>query len=136
MKQLTDYIEEKLLINKDYSYDKITPKSFRELRDIITKRSKENPKSIDLSDIDVSQVDAFVDLSGFGIFGGCSARVLEYIDVTGWDVSHIDNFFELFAWLSHLKEIKGIEDWKISPKATTTKMFVDVPKEAWPSWYE
>ena len=136
MKQLTDYIEEKLLINKDYSYDKITPKSFRELKDIITKRSKENPKSLDLSDIDVSHVDAFVDLSGFGIFGGCSPQILEYIDVTGWDVSHIDNFFELFGWLSHLKEIKGIEDWNISPDAQLTRMFVGVPKKARPSWYE
>lgn len=137
MKSLSQHIEEKLLINKNFEEaSKITPNSFNELRSIIKHRSSENPKSIDLSDIDVSHVKEFVDLSGFSIFGGCTANMLEYIDVTGWDVSHITNFFELFAWFTHLKEIRGIEDWKISPTAITKRMFYNVPKDAIPSWYK
>lgn len=135
MKQLTDYIEEKLLINKNYSY-KIVPKSFNELKNIINKRSKENHKALYLSDIDVSNVNEFVDLSGFSIFDECYANELEYIDVTGWNVSHITNFFELFAWLIHLKEIKGIDDWEISPDAITQRMFYRVPKNVIMAWYK
>ena len=145
MKQLTDYIEEKLLmfqsqvnerlvVNKNYKG--YTPKSFEELKNIINERTKENHSVLYLSDIDVSNVKEFVDLNGFSIFGECYSNKLEYIDVTGWDVSHITNFSELFAWFSHLKEIKGIEDWEISPDAITKRMFHCVPNNVIPEWYK
>lgn len=40
MKSLTNYINEKLIINKDYIEFKITPKSFDKLRNIIVDRYK------------------------------------------------------------------------------------------------
>ena len=68
MKTLNQYIQEKLIINKDYRYhdDKIVVKSFDELRKIIEDRynklgagTEQNP--IDFNDIDVSNLDSFCD---------------------------------------------------------------------------
>ena len=74
MKTLNQYIQEKLIINKDYRDTKIAePKSFDELRKIIKDRydklgpgTKRNP--IDFNDIDVSNLDSFC--KGFGLFEG------------------------------------------------------------------
>ena len=66
MKQLNQYIKERLIINKDYKDVKIVVKSFDELRKIIEDRydklgqgTKQNP--IDFNDIDVSNLDSFYD---------------------------------------------------------------------------
>ena len=58
------------------------------------------------------------------------------IDVTGWDVSHIKNMFELFAYFINLEEIKGIENWDISNVTNMKGMFQGTPKSAIPSWYK
>ena len=64
MKQLSAYIQEKLIINKDYHDNKIVVKSFDELRKIIIDRydklgpgTEQDP--IDFNDIDVSNLDSF-----------------------------------------------------------------------------
>ena len=65
MKTLTKYLNEKLIINKDYK-DAYTcaPKSFEELKKIINDRyDKFGPgtkqKPIDFNDVDVSNIDSF-----------------------------------------------------------------------------
>ena len=78
MKQLNQYIKEKLIINKDYREVKIVVKSFNELRKIIEDRYyKLGPgteqKPIDFNDIDVSNLDSFHNknpLFDKGIFEG------------------------------------------------------------------
>ena len=64
MKTLNQYIQEKLIINKDYHDNTIVVKSFDELRKIINDRynklgpgTEQNP--IDFNDIDVSHIDSF-----------------------------------------------------------------------------
>ena len=64
MKQLNQYIKEKLIINKDYRDNIIVVKTFDELRNIIEDRyEKLGPgtkrKPIDFNDIDVSNIDSF-----------------------------------------------------------------------------
>ena len=74
MKTLNQYIQEKLIINKDYKDVKMYhPKSFDELRNIIEDRykklgpgTKQNP--VDFNDIDVSNIDYFCSNKGKGIF--------------------------------------------------------------------
>ena len=73
MKQLNQYIKEKLIINKDYHDNKIVVKSFDELRKIIEDRYKKlgpgtEQKSIDFNDIDVSNLDSFCNDKSEGIF--------------------------------------------------------------------
>ena len=67
MKTLTKYLNEKLVINKDYN-DPYTcvPKTFDELRKVIEDRyNKFGPgtkqKPIDFNDVDVSNIDSFYD---------------------------------------------------------------------------
>ena len=83
MKPLNKYIQEKLIINKDYLDSKIVVKSFDELRKIIEDRyeklgpgTKQNP--IDFNDIDVSNLDSFYDNNKGGIFQETNFK---YIDI-------------------------------------------------------
>ena len=87
MKPLNQYIQEKLIINKDYRYhdDKIVVKSFDELRKIIKDRynklgagTEQNP--IDFNDIDVSNLDSFCNDNDEGIF---DKSKFKYIDISG-----------------------------------------------------
>ena len=64
MKTLIKYLNEKLIINKDYHYDVIVPKSFNELRNIIEDRYDKlgagtKRKPINFNDIDVSNINSF-----------------------------------------------------------------------------
>ena len=84
MKTLTKYlnekliifqsqVDEKLVINKDYHYDVIVPKSFNELRNIIEDRYDKlgagtKRKPINFNDIDVSNINSFCNSKGDGIF--------------------------------------------------------------------
>ena len=59
-------MDEKLVINKDYHYDVIVPKSFNELRKIIEDRYDKlcpgtKDKPVDFNDVDVSNIDSFYD---------------------------------------------------------------------------
>ena len=98
MKNLNQYIkekliinqrfDEKLIINKDYHDAKILVKSFDELRKIIEDRydklgagTKQNP--IDFNDIDVSNLDSFYKKHKGGfVNGGLFYRTkFKYIDI-------------------------------------------------------
>ena len=67
MKALSNYILEKLVINKNYKSDKIVPKDPKDLYDIVHERikkegpgTKKNP--IDFNDIDTSNIKWFTSL--------------------------------------------------------------------------
>ena len=73
MKTLTKYLNEKLVINKDYRDNTIVVKSFDELRKIIEDRydklgpgTKQSP--IDFNDVDVSNLDSLCSKNDIGIF--------------------------------------------------------------------
>ena len=95
MKTLTKYLNEKLIINKDYkdvhAYT-CSPKTFDELRNIIEDRyDKLGPgtktKPINFNDVDVSNIDSFYnENNNRGIFAGTK---FEYIDISSWDVSNV-----------------------------------------------
>ena len=100
MKTLNQYIQEKLIINKDYNDGKMYhPKSFDELRKIIDDRYDKlgagtKQKPIDFNDIDVSNLNSFCNDNDKGIFEG---TYFKYIDISDWDVSNVrqhDYMFE------------------------------------------
>ena len=74
MKSLTKYLNEKLVVNKDYKDASISPKSFEALRHIIRDRYNKlgagtQQKPIDFNDVDVSNVDSFYSVNmNMGIF--------------------------------------------------------------------
>ena len=102
MKTLNQYIQEKLVINKDYCGATIVVKSFDELRKIIEDRyDKLGPgtkrKPIDFNDIDVSNLDSFYSNDFYNNDRGLFSRTrFKYIDISDWDVSNITNMSYMF----------------------------------------
>ena len=126
MKTLNQYIQEKLIINKDYSDGKMYhPKSFDELRKIIEDRydklgpgTKQNP--IDFNDIDVSNLDSFFNKKKEGIFRNTKFK---YIDISYWDVSNIKKMNGMFARCEELESIGDISYWDTSNVRFMSSMF-------------
>ena len=126
MKPLNQYIQEKLIINKDYrDVNMLTPKSFDELRQIIEDRyEKLGPgtkrKPINFNDIDVSNLDSFCNDKGKGIFEGTKFK---FIDISSWDVSNIKSMRSMFHWCKELKSVGDISEWDVSNVTSMTSMF-------------
>ena len=125
MKSLNQYIQEKLIINKDYNDGKIVVKSFDELRKIIEDRydklgagTKQNP--IDFNDIDVSNLDSFNDRYKGGIF---EETYFKYIDLTYWDVSNAKSIRNMFYECEALKSVGDISGWNVSKVTDMYSMF-------------
>ncbi len=125
MKTLNQYIKEKLIINKDYHYDKIVVKSFDELRKIIDDRydklgpgTKQIP--IDFNDIDVSNIDSFCNSKDEGIFQGTKFK---YIDISDWDVSNVTDMHYMFWDCLELESVGDISNWDVSNVTNMYCMF-------------
>ena len=124
MKQLSTYIQEKLIINKDYREVKIVVKSFDELRNIIVDRyNKLGPgteqKPIDFNDIDVSNLDSFCS-HNTGIF---EETKFKHIDISDWDVSNITDMKYMFFKCEKLESVGDISDWNVSKVTNMAYMF-------------
>lgn len=92
MKNLIEYISEKLVISKDIVTLKvIKPKNFKALRQIVEQRYNElgpgtEQYPIDFNDIDVSGIKSL----GFGYRRGIFKRThFEYIDISKWNITKI-----------------------------------------------
>ena len=128
MKQLSKYLAEKLIINKDYRDNTIVVKSFDELREIIDDRydelgpgTKQNP--IDFNDIDVSKIDSFYSSNrDMGIFQKINFK---YIDISDWDVSNVRTMNYMFAYCKELKSVGDISYWDVSNVTNMYCMFLD-----------
>ena len=128
MKTLNQYIQEKLVINKDYRDNTIVVKSFDELRKIIEDRydkfgagTKHNP--IDFNDIDVSNLDSFHNknpLFDKGIFEGTKFK---YIDISDWYVSNVTNMGGMFYGCEELESVGDISKWDVSNVTNMSSMF-------------
>ena len=115
MKSLTNYINEKLIVNKNYNPYTYAPKSFDELRKIIEDRyNKLGPGTeqdpIDFNDIDVSNLDSFCNKNK-GIF---AETKFKYIDISYWDVSNVTNMSYMFFKCKELKSVGDISNWDVS----------------------
>ena len=123
MKQLSKYLAEKLIINKDYQEAKIVVKSFVELKKIIDDRyvklgvgTEQDP--IDFNDIDVSNIDSFFDNKG--IFEGTKFK---YIDISDWDVSEVTDMNRMFYMCKALKSVGNISGWDVFSVTDMSYMF-------------
>ena len=125
MKTLNQYIQEKLIINKDYHDNMIVIKSFDELRKIIKDRydklgpgTEQDP--VDFNDIDVSNLDSFCNSKNEGIF---EYTKFKYIDISDWDVSNVTNMSYMFYACNTLKSVGYISDWDVSNIKSMCGMF-------------
>ena len=125
MKSLNQYIQEKLIINKNYRDNTIVVKTFDELRKIIEDRydklgagTKQIP--IDFNDIDVSNLQYFYNNEDKGIF---EYTKFKYIDISEWDVSNIKSMRGMFFMCKELKSVGDISEWDVSNVTSMTSMF-------------
>ena len=126
MKTLNQYIQEKLIINKDYADVHIlTPKSFDELQKIIEDRydklgpgTKNNP--IDFNDIDVSNIDSFCGKYDKGLFKDMNFK---HIDISNWNVSNVTNMSHMFCMCNTLKSLGDLSKWNVSKVTNMEHMF-------------
>ena len=125
MKTLNQYMQEKLIINKNYSDNTIIVKSFDELRKIIKDRydklgpgTKNNP--IDFNDIDVSNLDSFCNKYDTGIFENINFK---YIDISDWDVSNVTDMGSMFFRCEELESVGDISNWDVSNVTDMSYMF-------------
>ena len=135
MKPLNQYIQEKLIVNKDYRDAGLSPKSFDELRKIIEDRyDKLGPgteqKPIDFNDIDVSNLDSFCNKEYTGIFetGIFEETKFKYIDISYWDVSNVKSMRHMFFECEELESVGDISKWDVSNVTDMRFMFLDCKK--------
>ena len=122
---LNEYLNEKLVINKNYSPYTCAPKSWDELREIIEQRYEEHgpgteQNPIDFNDIDISKIDSFYK-GNMGIFEG--TKKFEYIDISEWDVSNIENMKKMFFDCWKLKSVGDLSNWKVSKVENMRSIF-------------
>ena len=115
MKSLNEYIIEKILINKSSKFNKVKVESKDQLEAIIQKRYNNNNSFIDLTDIDISELD---NLSS--IFCGLK---LEVVDISGWDTSNVTAMAYMFSQCKNLKNIIGIENLDVLKLKRANFMF-------------
>ena len=126
MKSLNTYLNEKLIINKNFKdNNRITVTSLKELKNIIKERyvdpnTKKPNNRIDLSDIDVSELD---DLSEVFLW-----YRFKRIDVSGWDTSNVKDMRMMFYGCYELTDIIGIENMHIDNVGCMDYMFYDCRK--------
>lgn len=141
MRNLNQFIIERLKLNKNSRVkDILRPKDFFEFQEIIGNKLKnlgDNKEYLDLKDLDIS------DYKGSGKQDERFDRILKkflssyntkydynikYIDVTGWDLTHIDSVAGLFHALQDIEEIIGIDDWDMSNVEHIEWIFSDCVK--------
>ena len=128
MKTLNQYIQEKLIINKDYRDNMIVVKSFDELRKIIEDRYNKlgagtEQKPIDFNDIDVSNLDSFHNKNPLFDKGIFEETKFKYIDISDWDVSNVANMTAMFDDCEELESVGDISKWDVSNVRFMSFMF-------------
>ena len=116
MKSLNQYIIEKILINKNSKLNKIKVKTLIQLKSIVWERYHNNNSFIDLTDIDVSELDDLSDIF-------TRLNEVEVIDISGWDTSNVTSMDDMFRKCAKLKNIIGIENLDVSNVEYANNMF-------------
>lgn len=130
MKPLNKYIQEKLVINKNYKNEHdYSPETKEELIKIISdlvikQKGGTDKKPVDLNFIDVFNLD---DLSY--VFNVVNENVkksnykMHVIDISKWDVSNIKTFDSMFLDCKNIKYIGDLSNWDVSSAEHLGYMF-------------
>ena len=98
MKQIANFISEKLRISKDTKIQEINyePKDNKELCELVKKLIEERGEKADLNDIDTSNITDMSKVFYMSHFDG---------DISRWDVSNVTNMQEMFKY-ANFRQIK------------------------------
>ena len=120
MKQLSTYINEKLVLNKETFKKPVCnyfPKTKDELQEIIEQLLEERKDDdvIDLNDIDTSKITEMNNLF--------EEMNIKKIDISEWDVSNVKSFYNMFSECIRLESIGDLSGWNVSKVKTMEYMF-------------
>ena len=118
MKSLNQYIIEKILINKSSKLNKIKVESKDQLKSIIQERYNKNKLFIDLTDLNISELDDLCDIFD-------RLNKVEVVDISGWDTSNVITMEDMFCFCGKLKNIIGIENLDVSNVEYANNMFYE-----------
>ena len=110
-------------VKSEFVWKKVKFKNRTYLRNEIRKRLEVSKKSLDLRDIDVSNITSFFDLFAFSEISSHPHMDIEMIDITGWDTSNVTDMDSMFFNCVNLEVIFGIEELDTSSVTTTEAMF-------------
>ena len=126
MKQLSTYINEKLVLNKN-TFKKVYkyfPETKEELEDILKQLIEERKDQdiIDLNDIDTSKI---IDMSQlfYDVRRKVNTGNFKKIDISEWNVSNVKNMTYMFYNCNKLKYIGDISEWDVSKVKNMNSMF-------------
>lgn len=144
MKKFNDYINEKLVLNKNTKMKQVVVHNKAEFRkavnDIVEKTGDD--QNLDLTSINVSNlVDMtrllrscitikHLDISNWNVSQVKSMAYmfppsLETVDLSDWDVSEVQTMEGMFYNCQNLKEIGDISNWETKSLENTADMFSD-----------
>ena len=143
MKQIKEFINEKLIINKNTKIDKYHyhPKNRTELEKLVKKLIKERGNEADLNDIDTSKIKNMNALFKKSVFDGnisdWDVSNIEYMggmfydsEFTGknnnfsnWDVSNVKDMSIMFAGSKFTGEKDDLLNWNVSSVEYMSRMF-------------
>ena len=126
MKNLNNYILEKLNIKDIKHQYNYFPKTKGELRQILEERLKED-QDADLNDIDVSEITNMKDL-----FGHLAPH---NIDISEWNVSNVTDMYKMFYDCNSFNS--DLSNWDVSNVTDMYNMFDGCSSlKHIPSWYK
>lgn len=139
MKRLTTYLNEKLVINKNFKgfkrdVIKVNDDNLHNtILDEITKQLENaNNKNfpIDLNHIDVSKITNFECLFDTinDVVNADINDTLRYIDISGWDVRNVKTMRWMFADCKDLVSVGDLSNWKIDNLEWAKNMFYNCEK--------
>ena len=124
MKQLNNFINEKLIINKNIKINKYNyqPKDKFELNDLIKKLLEERGLDADLNDIDISKITDMNFLFDKPSFSKVNKYDLCNFngDISKWDVSNVKSMVGMFL---ESKFNGDISNWDVSKVERMDRMF-------------
>lgn len=153
MKALNQYINEKLVLNKDTfkkSEYKYFPSDKQQLMTLIEDRLKKYGNNVDLNDIDTSEITDMSYLFTYNrkSFNGnisswnvSNVKDMKWMfvdsdfngDISDWDVSKVNDMGQMFM---HSKFNGNINNWNVKKSANMYDMFYNSAMKNIPDWYE
>jgi hypothetical protein len=120
MKNLKQYISEKLVLTKKQNYCTLFPETKEELIKMIDAEISKNGNECNLNHIDVSKITDMSHLFSSHSMSGCGLGDFNG-DISEWNVSKVTNMRGMFygAYLFN----QSIENWDVSSVKDMTRMF-------------
>ena len=125
MKPLNKYIEEKLIVNKDFKNARVVHNDLTELwAELKMRIKKQGPGTrlhpVDLNDFDVSNMKMLGFVFTFASRDSGDKVLMKYIDISEWNVSNVEDFTGMFENCEDLVSVGDLSKWKIRTDKTIT----------------